>query len=219
MKNIFIILTLTFSISIARAQKSKLGWFISPEIGGIFHGDHIGNTVGASLGIKLFNDHLKIGIQGYGRSGPINAKEYVVEASGGQSYKGSTQLKLRADHGVVGLFIAPSFNIHKLHVDLPIAIGQFGAGYYFTGEDRDTPDGRRVSEWENELMDERDAAVGGWIEFGSRIFFPLKHENLSLGVGLHYTLAPGWETYVDPEGDMYNNRLRFSLILNFESKK
>ena len=222
MKNISIIIILVFIVNQVFSQqfgKSKIGWFISPEIGGIFHGDHLGKTVGASLGIKAFNDRLKIGIIGYGRSGPINSQEFFIEASGGQSYKGGSTLKLRADHGVIGLLIAPTFKIDKFQIDLPIGLGQIAAGYYLTGDDRNTPDGRRVSEWENQLMDERDAGAGSWLEFGTRVFFPLKNEHILLGAGLHYTLAPGWETYYNPDGDFYNNKFRFSLVMSFESKK
>ena len=199
-------------------QSSRIGWLISPEVGGIFHEDHVGLTIGGAFGLKLFKDHLKVGIQAYGRSGPINGQEFFVEASDGQVYKGSSTLRLRADHTAFGGFLAPSFTLKRLHFDFPIAAGMLGGGFYLTGEDRVTPDGARVSVWENKLMDERDAGFGTWIEFGARVFFPLKNEHISLGAGLHYTLAPGWETYYDPDGRLYNNRLRFSLVVLFESK-
>jgi hypothetical protein len=216
----FLLCTLFFiNTSSAQEKKaSKIGWFISPEIGGIFHGDHLGLTVGASLGIKLFNDHLKLGIQGYGRPGPINAQEFFIEASDGQTYKGNSTLRLRADHGFFGLFLAPSFSIKKIQLDFPVTVGMLGGGFYFTGDDRKTPDGDRVSVWENKLMDGRDAGFGLGVDIGARVFFPLKNEHISLGAGLHYTIAPTWETYYDPTGNFYNNRLRFSLVVLFESK-
>ncbi len=209
---------LSASLVLAQApEKSKVGWFISPEVGGILHSDHLGNTVGASFGVKLWQNRLKVGILGYGRSGPINPQEFTVETSTGESYRGSNVLRLRADHGAFGLMIAPSFSLRKIHMDIPIVLGQLGAGFYLLGEDRNTPDGRRVSEWENQLMDGRDAGFANMLEVGVRAFVPLSNEHISLGAGLHYTMAPGWETYYDPSGDFYNNRLRFSLIVNFES--
>lgn len=198
--------------------KAKVGWFVSPEVGGIFHPDHVGLTVGASMGVKLFKDHLKVGIQAYSRSGPINGQEFFVEASNGQVYRGSSTLRLRADHASFGVFLAPGFSIKKVQLDFPIAAGILGAGFYFTGDDRKTPDGARVSVWEDKLMDGRDAGFSPWIEFGARVFFPLKNEHIALGAGLHYTLAPGWSSYYDPVGNFYNNNLRFSLIVQFESK-
>lgn len=203
----------TGSVFAQSSDSPKVGWFIAPEAGVIFQEGHLGRTVGTSLGVSLFRNHLKLGIQGYGRSGPINPQEFFVEAHNGQTYKGSSTLRLRADHGTFGLFIAPTFQVGKVEVDIPVALGQLGGGFYLTGEDRNTPDGRRVSEWENQLMDGRDASFSGWAEFGVRGFIPLNSRHVSLGAGLHYTVAPGWSTYYNPSGDFYNNRLRFSLVL------
>lgn len=209
---------LTLSVSFGQVEKKKpIGWFISPEIGTIFHDDHIGRTVGASMGLKLFDDRLKIGIFNVGRSGPINPATFNIAASNGQTYKGSPELKLRADQASFGLMIAPTFDLGKLKLDIPVNLGLMGAGFYLTGEDRETPDGRRVSEWENQLMDGQDADFGNWMEIGLRSFFPLKNEAMSLGVGLHYSRVSNWSTYYDPEGDFYNGNLRLSIILQFES--
>lgn len=223
MKKLLIIFTVLFVFQNSNAQSSeakqrKMGWFVSPEVGGIFHGDHLGKTIGTSFGVKLFNNRLKAGVQFYNRSGPINPTEFTIEASGGQTYKGSSTLTLRADHGATGLFLAPVFNIGNISLDVPIAFGFVGAGFYFTGDDRNTPDGRRVSEWENQLMEESDGGFGNWIEVGTRVFIPTKNEHVSFGAGLHYTMTPGWETYFSPNGDFYNKRLRFSLVVIFESK-
>lgn len=122
-----------------------------------------------------------------------------------------------ADHGTFGLLIAPVFNLSKVRVELPITVGQMGGGYYLTGIDRDTPDGDRVSVWEDRLMDGRDAGFSMFYEVGTRVFVPMGHPNLSLGLGLHYSMAPDWETYADPTGDLYNNRFRMAIVLGFES--
>lgn len=202
----------------APATARKIGWFISPEVGGILHNDHLGKTVGASLGISVWKHRLKIGIHSYGRSGPINGKTFQIEASDGQVYKGSSTLTLRADHGAFGLLLAPSFQLGNWEMDVPLMLGMVGGGFYLFGADRETPDGRRVSEWENQLMGEEDAGFGNLIEFGLRAFAPLKTKGISLGAGLHYTLTPGWTSYYDPSGDFYNNKLRFSLVLHFAGK-
>ncbi|MEL6255333.1 MAG: hypothetical protein AAFR87_25220 [Bacteroidota bacterium] len=217
MKNILIILVLAITFNLTYAQ-NKVGWFINPEIGTIFHDDHIGRTVGASIGLKLFNDHLKVGIFNMGRSGPINPEIFTVETSGAQLYRGSTQLNIRADQQAFGLLLAPSFTLNKVRLELPVNIGQMGAGFYLVGDDRNTPDGRRVSEWENQLMDERDADGGGWLEFGLKAYFPINDKGMSLGTAFYYTRVSNWETYYDPTGDFYNNNFRFALSLNFESR-
>jgi hypothetical protein len=222
MKHIIYTISLALlSIISLNAQDSlrtkKIGWFITPEIGAMFLEDHIGNAVGASFGIKVWKDRLKIGINAYGRSGPINPKTFTVEAYNGQTYKGNRTLRLRADYGTLGLMIAPTFNIKKMQIDVPISYGMAGGGFYLVGEDRKTPDGARVSEWENKLMNGEDAASGSWLEFGVRGFFPTKIKGIQVGAGVHYSMVQGWKTYYDPSGEFYNNKFRASMFVNFGS--
>jgi hypothetical protein len=203
------------------AKKRKIGWFITPEYGTMFLKDHIGQTVGFSMGIKLFKDHLKIGYFNYGRSGVINSYTINTPLPAGVSYKGKTSIDLRADHGAFGLMIAPSFTLRKskIEIDFPIHIGSIGAGFYMADDDRKTPDNRRVSEWENELFDGKDAAFAGMFEFGVRAFVPTKLNGLQWGIGVHYTTVQDWTTYADPSGDFYNNKFRASVFVNFGSKR
>ncbi len=216
MKKLLIITAIVLFTLTASAQK-KTGWFITPEVGTMFLEDHVGKTVGASFGLLVWQKRLKVGIHTYGRSGPINGKTFTIEASGGQTYKGSSTLTLRADQLSFGLLIAPTFNVGDWQLDVPINFGTMGAGFYFAGDDRITPDGDRVSVWENRLMDERDAGFGTWLEIGVRAFVPTKNEHVQWGLGVHYTTTPGWETYYDPSGDFYNNKIRASLFVNFRS--
>lgn len=215
---LIVALSATLSIKAQDVPKSNnIGWFITPEISAMFLDDHIGNAVGASFGIKVWKDRLKIGINAYGRSGPINPKTFTVEAYNGQTYKGNSTLRLRADYGTLGLMIAPTFNIKKVQVDVPISYGMAGGGFYLVGEDRKTPDGARVSEWENKLMNGADAAQGSWLEFGVRGFFPTKIKGIQFGAGVYYSMVQGWKTYYDPSGEFYNNKLRASFFINFGS--
>ncbi len=220
MKNILLITLLILTQILAKAQDNpqpKIGWFITPEVGTMFLEGHVGKTVGASFGVQLFKNHLKVGILNYGRSGPINGATFTTPAFNELVYKGKNQLTLRADHGAFGLLVAPSFNIKNVGFDIPVMVGMVGGGFYLFGKDRETPDGRRVSEWENELMDGRDASFGSALEFGLRSFFPTKIAGIRWGVGLHYTTTQGWETYYDPSGEFYNNKLRASVFVHFGS--
>jgi hypothetical protein len=202
MKNIIpLFLSVFFMTSSAYSQSNKIGWFITPEVGGMILENEVGKTVGASLGIKVWKNRLKLGIYTYGRPGPINSQTYTV----------------RADQLSFGLLIAPTFKLENWSFDIPLNIGTMGAGFYFAGDDRITPDGDRVSVWENKLMDEKDAGFGTYLEAGVRAFIPSKNENIQYGVGLHFTTVQGWSTYYDPSGDFYNNKLRFSLFVNFGS--
>lgn len=196
----------------------KMGWFLTPEVGAIFHGDHLGKTLGAALGISIWKHRLKVGFHIYGRPGPINGQTFQVEAANGQTYKGNSTLTLRGDHGAFGLLLAPTFSLGNWEFDIPITLGNLGGGFYLFGKDRETPDGARVSEWENKLMDSADADFSNFMEFGLRAFAPLKTKGMRIGAGLHYTLAPDWTTYYDPSGELYHNKLRLSLLVHFAGK-
>lgn len=200
-----------------KAKPAKVGWFVTPEVGTMFLGNHIGKTVGTSLGVKIWKNRLKVGAFVYGRSGPINGATFATTLPEGTTYKGQSRLNLRADHGMFGLLIAPMFRLKAIEVDVPIMIGMLGAGFYLAGDDRETPDGARVSEWENKLFAGGDAAFVNAMDVGLRAFIPTKIKGVRVGVGLHYSRAPGLETYYDPAGDFYNNRLRASLSVNFSS--
>ena len=222
MKKIRLLITIGLFASISiKAQTiektSKIGWFITPEIGAMFLDDHVGNTVGAAFGMNLWKNRLKVGIHAYGRSGPINPTTFTIEAFNGQTYKGSSTLNLRADWSTVGILIAPTFKVRNVEIDVPINYGMAAGGFYLFGDDRKTPDGARVSAWENKLMNGEDAAAGSWLEFGVRGFFPTKVKGIQFGAGVHYTIIQGWKTFYDPSGQMYNNKLRAVLLVNFGS--
>lgn len=229
MKKKFITLVLRFTVFIAIAHdavssypnKRKIGWFVSPEYSTMFLTGHNGLAVGFLMGIKLFKDHLKVGYFNYGRSGPINRYTVNTKLPTGVTYKGKSSIDLRADHGAFGLMIAPSFTLPKsnIEIDFPVNIGSIGAGFYLAGNDRKTPDGRRVSEWENELFEDKDAAFAGMTEFGIRVLFPTRINGLQWGIGVHYLTVQDWTTYANPSGDFYNNKLRASVFVNFCSKK
>jgi hypothetical protein len=128
-------------------------------------------------------------------------------------------VNLRADHGSFGLFIAPGFRLpgSKIEVDVPLMLGMLGGGFYLSGSDRNTPDRRRVSEWENELFEGKDAGFAPTIEAGLRALISTRNPGIKWGVGLHYITTQGWQTYYNLSGDFYNNKLRASLFVQFGS--
>jgi hypothetical protein len=204
-----------------KSSTSKVGWYIAPEMSAMFLDSHVGKALGFQMGLQFFKDRLKVGYFIYARSGPINNETFTTDLQEGVTYKGKSQLQLRADHGAFGLMIAPSFKLpnSKIEIDVPIMIGSVAAGFYLADDDRKTPDGRRVSEWENELFDEQDASFGGLTEFGVRAFFPTKNPSVKIGIGIQYTLVSDLKTYYDPNGDFYNNKFRTSLLIQFGSPR
>ncbi len=176
--------------------------------------EHTGIAPGVEVGVKVLRQRLQIGIIAYNRSGPINPHTETLTLEDGQTYKGQSQLKLRADHGAFGIVVAPQFRFGKVILDIPLTIGQMAAGFYLTGDDRITPDGRRTSEWEDELMGETDSGAGSFVEGGLRVKLPLNaSETILGGVGFHYTQTLGYESFVG--GSDYYNAPRISLFLQF----
>jgi hypothetical protein len=204
------------------SKPPKIGWYITPEVGLMSLGNDalgksIGKSVGFSFGFKFWKERIKVGFMAYGRPGPINSATFTTTFVNNQTYKGKKSADLRADWGTFGLMIAPTFKVKNVEIDVPIMLGGGAGGFYLVGEDRKTPDGARVSVWEDKLFNGEDAAFGTMAEVGVRAFVPTKIKGISVGAGLHYTMINGWKTLVDPNGDFYNNKLRASVFVNFGS--
>lgn len=136
--------------------------------------EHLGHGPGFQTGVLLWQ-RLKVGLAGHARPGPINPQTFERQPADGQTYKGQSTVTLRSDGAFIGLLVAPVFPVLKddIWLEVPLVLGQGAYGFYLTGSDRDTPDGRRVSDWENELLDGRDSAVALGIDAGvRRIRFP-----------------------------------------------
>jgi|GEM_PF-2322041 len=141
---------------------------------------------------------VKLGLAGFSRPGPINPRTFTVEAADGMTYRGSSTLDLRSDGSFLGVLVAPVFAINdRLALEVPITVGQAAFGFYLTGDDRDTPDGRRVSDWENELLDGRDAAIALAAEGGLRATYDLTGTDwLRATAAVHYLQTFGYDAFV-----------------------
>ncbi|MEZ4828158.1 MAG: hypothetical protein R3C61_18015 [Bacteroidia bacterium] len=212
--NVFLLsIFVTCKVS-AQEQQNKLGFFFQSEYSAMFLSSHIGNAIGFSMGISSKSRKFDIGILYYGRSGPINNhKTFTLQLDPGESYKGKTSLELGADHGFIGLNIAYNLrlNNNKWLIRIPISFGQIGAGFYLKGEDRITPDGLRVSEWEDILQDGTDAGFGLASEIGVQAFYqPFKNKHLQLGGGVNYTNTYGYSSFLGGD-NFYNNKPRLNI--------
>ncbi|HAA13438.1 MAG TPA: hypothetical protein DCE41_17810, partial [Cytophagales bacterium] len=126
-----------------------------------------------------------VGLRSYNRSGPINPHVETYTLPEGVTYKGQSTLQVRADHGAFGLLVSPQFRLgSKVTLAVPLVFGGMGGGFYLFGEDRDTPDGRRVSEWENDLFGDADSGFGTFLEAGVEARYRTTIPYVSLGAGV-----------------------------------
>lgn len=158
-------------------------------------GRHTSHGPGFQAGVMLWR-HLRVGLAGFARPGPINPATFEVTPVDGQTYRGRPTVTLRSDGSFFGLMLAPTVDLGEVvALEAPITLGQAAFGFYLTGEDRDTPDGRRVSGWENDLLDGRDASIAfGW-EAGLRVSF-IATSWARPYVGAHYFGTVGYDAFV-----------------------
>ena len=179
------------------SKPSSTAPFLSLGWRGLALADHLSHGPEFQVGVRLFDGYLKLGIAGFNRPGPLNPKRFKVESATGQAYKGSSTLDLKSDGGVVGILIGTTIPVLDwLALDIPVTVGQAGFGFYLAGEDRETPDGRRVSDWENELQDGRDSGFAIAFDLGMRAMFSSESMPwLRPYIGAHYTLTPGYDSF------------------------
>jgi hypothetical protein len=184
----------------APARRGGVGAFVATEWRVMGLAKHLSHGPGVAAGITVLGDHLKIGLAAHNRPGPINPKTFRVRPTGGQTYKGQEEVDLRSDGGVFGLMLAPSFDVpglEALNVELPVTVGQAAYGFYLEGDDRKTPDGRRVSAWENDLFEGKDSSPALGLDLGIKLGVHVPGAPWLLPyVALHYDLTPGFDTFV-----------------------
>lgn len=188
----------------------RVGGFVGVDWRVLGLAGHVSHGPGFQAGVILF-DHLAIGIAGVARPGPINPATFTYDLPAGQSYKGKSRLHLRSDGNTIGLLVAPFFDLRRvpLSIELPLMVGYGGFGFYLHGEDREVPDGRRVSAWENELLGGRDSDASNLaIEVGVRLAWtPRAAPYVRPYLGVHHTWIPGFSTAVRSNYDGFSGVL------------
>ena len=123
----------------------------------------------------MLDDHLRIGIGGTSRPGPINPATFPLKLE--QPYKGKKSVLLRSDGGATGLMVDLGLPMasDRLRVSAPIMLGYGGYGFYLVDEDRKTPDGRKPSAWEDQLLSGADSAFGVVVDGGIQVAFAGDH--------------------------------------------
>lgn len=147
-----------------RAQVERA--FLATEYRALGIADHFSNGLGFAVGATFFSGHLRIGLAGFNRPGPINSKTFATTPVDGQTWNGQSQLALRSDGNFVGLHLAPVFQLGPVRLSVPVTFGQAAFGFYLHGDDRDAVVGERVSEVENRLFDGKDSSFALGAEAG-----------------------------------------------------
>jgi len=177
----------------------KVGMFVDVEWRLMGLADHVSHGPAFAVGATFFDGFLRVGIGGLSRPGPFNPATFDVTIPNGGTYKGKSVVSLRSDGAMAGvhLGISQRLPLEGLALQVPVTIGYGGFGYYLSGEDRDTPDGRRVSEWEDELFGDRDSFLGVVIDAALRVRYqPKSLPWLAPYAGAAFTIVPGFETIV-----------------------
>lgn len=178
--------------------KPAVGGFVDLEWRVMGLGGHVSHGPGFAAGVTLWDGRLRLGVAGLGRPGPWNPAEFEVTLPAGETYRGKRVLSLRSDGAMSGVHVALALPLnHSLSLAVPATIGYGGFGFYLHGDDRQTPDGRRVSEWENELFGGKDSYLGLVVDAGLRLYWHLDDAPwLRPYVAGYYTTVPNFDTLV-----------------------
>ncbi|WP_437809780.1 hypothetical protein [Sorangium sp. So ce1078] len=191
-----------------------VGGFVDLEWRVMGLGGHVSHGPAFAAGVTFANGLLRLGLGGLGRPGPMNPATFDVTLPEGKTYKGQRTLELKSDGSMLGVHVGLSFRLpfaEALAVQIPMTVGYGGFGFYLHGSDRETPDGRRVSAWEDELFAGKDAAMGMVIDGGLRLGYqPDEAPWIRPYVGASFTALPGFETVVR------DDYLGFSGVLGVE---
>lgn len=196
---------------------SAVAVFIATEWRMLGLADHLSHGPAFSAGVALFDRHLKVGLTAMTRPGALNGVTFATATVDGQTYRGRQTLDLRSDGGFVGLVVAPVFDLPffpALSVELPLAIGQGAYGFYLPAKDRVTPDGRRVSAWEDQLFGGRDSSPALNLEAGLKLAVRFASlPGLTPYAAFRYTWAVGFDTLVRTSYDGPSGALGLEFTL------
>lgn len=181
-------------------EEVPVGGFVDLEWRVLGLAEHVSHGPAFAAGVTFLNGLLRLGVGALGRPGPINPATFDVSLADGKTYKGKRDLELKSDGAMVGVHVGLSLPLpfyEPLSLQVPLTVGYGGFGFYLHGEDRDTPDGRRVSEWENELFDGKDSFLGVVIDTGLRLGYqPESVRWLRPYAGVSFTVVPNYDTFV-----------------------
>lgn len=179
----------------------RVGWFLGQSTRILGNLGHVHVGMGTEFGVRWRN--LAIGASVVYRPASWSRHRQALPLPDGQTYRGQSTVQLGEQLMFGGLLIAPSVPLPRtpwLTLDVPVMIGVAFLGTPLMGADRHTPDGRRVSEWENELMNGRDTGLGFATDVGLRARLrPTRAEWFHVVLGVHYLFVTGYDNPIGPD--------------------
>lgn len=164
-------------------------WFIEQSARVFNNLEH--THIGAETAFGRLWRWLNVGIHTAYRPAAWSSHRKPLTLPQGETYKGKTQVGLAQQFGFAGLHIAPSYTfdaLPSLSVDVPLRLGVGFLGTPLQGDDRDTPNGERVSEIVDQLTGGEDLSMNIALDLGARLkWTPSRSLGLSLFAGAHYT--------------------------------
>ncbi len=196
--------------AVQRPRWREVGGFVGVDWRVMGLARHLSHGPGFQAGVTVLG-HLGIAIAGFARPGPINPKTFGLDLPPGETYRGQRRIRLRSDGAVVGaqLFAFHDFRRVPLSLETPVLIGYAGFGFYLSGQDRDVPDDRRVSAWEDELLDGADSdPVSLAVDVGVRLAWtPPRTPHVRPFVGIHYAWILGFDATIRDDYDGFSGVL------------
>lgn len=193
----------------------QVGAFVGLEWRAMALAGHASHGPGVSAGITLLDGLIRIGIMGFTRPGPLNPATFDITPANGLSYRGQNTVTPRSDGGFFGLLLESEFGtpgLAELRLIPSVALGNAIFGFYLTGEDRNTPDGRRVSAWEDDLQDGRDAGAGFGVEPGLRIAWQPRGLPIRPYIAARYLIVVGYDAYATDNYDGFSAALGAEFV-------
>ena len=197
--------SLAMTTSLARAQAlsttapppapSSSTWFIEQSARVFRNLEH--THVGAETAFGLRWRWLQVGLHAAYRPADWSDHRKIIPLPQGQTYKGKTQVGLAQQFGFAGLHLAPSYTLESLpslRLALPLCLGAGFLGTPLQGEDRQTPNGERVSQIEDQLTGGQDLSMNLALDVGVRLeWTPWRALGLRFLAGAHYTEFLGYQ--------------------------
>lgn len=187
----------------APPDRPRFGWYLGHSV------RVLGNLGAASpamfieVGARWRN--LSFGIGSTYKPASWGPVRFDFEVPEDVDYGGRERLRVGAQFATIGLMVTPAVPMGRvdwLALEFPLGMGVGILGTPLLGSDRVTPDGDRVSVWENRLTDGGDLSLAFAGELGVRARLrPAPVDWFHVVAGVQYIFFSRYESSIVPDSD------------------